>query len=60
MSVGQNKMLYILFHDNSVAVVDAETLAVVKVEQMKTFEPLTLVYTSITHELWIGDKQGNI
>lgn len=33
---------------------------VVKSEEFKSFEALTITYSALTNELWVGDKKGSI
>jgi hypothetical protein len=38
MVTGKEKTLYVLFHNNSIAILDTDAFSVIKIEEMKDFE----------------------
>ena len=59
MSLGYSS-IYILLQNKMIAVVETETLTVVKTQEITAFEPTTLVFSIVTDEIWVGDKKGII
>mmetsp|Transcript_3605 Transcript_3605/g.2656 ORF Transcript_3605/g.2656 Transcript_3605/m.2656 type:complete len:173 (-) Transcript_3605:342-860(-) len=57
---GPEKTLFALFQANIIAAIDTDSLEVVKQEEVKNFDGQKLAYSPATHELWVGDKKGNI
>jgi len=60
ISIGSNKVLYVLQNNNKVAAIDSESFALIKEFEFKDFEAQALSFASSTGELWVGDKKGLI
>jgi len=55
---GDDTQLYVLIHTGDILVLGAEDLAVKKTFKVPFANPLKLVYSIATGELWVGDKKG--
>ncbi len=52
--------LYVLMNNNKVALLDGETFTVAKEFELKGYEAMSISYTAVTNELWVGDKKGTL
>lgn len=58
VSIGNDKVLYVLQNNNRIAAIDADSLTLRKEFELKDYEGTALSYSSALNEVWVGDKKG--